>query len=168
MANSGSALQCKLSAINCNNLFATFLNYPTFLLQLLRLVWVSAVIWHAGRLCPFLLSTHLCSPSSLPLPCSRCWPCLSFGHLFSLKDLGGWRGLWWKGLGGIFPVPVQKARAEWIIKMQNAHSILCDGEHNCRGSPSPTQTKTVLLNVCVLERYVCFKYPHLVNLVICT
>ena len=95
-----------------NNLFATLLNHPTFLSQLLLIVRVSAVIWQAGRRCPFLQSARLFAPSSLPLPGSWRWRGSRLGHLFSLKNLGGWRGLWWNSIRGIFPVPVQKERAE--------------------------------------------------------
>lgn len=112
---------------------SALLNYPTFLSQLLLLVRVwtaswrfSAVIWHLGRLGPFLLSAHLCLASRLPVSASRRWRCSSFGLLFSLKDLGGWRHLWWKGLRGILPVPVQKASTEYIIMIQSARSTLYD------------------------------------------
>lgn len=144
--------------INCNKSIQTLLitatgRWDTFLSQLLLVVkvwtasWhVSAVIWHLGWLGPFLLPVYPRFPSCLPLPGSRCWRCLSSGLILSLKDLGGWRRLWWKGLRGILPVPVQKARAEYIIEIQTANNILCDSQQNCRASPSPIQTKQCLMS----------------------
>lgn len=107
------------------------LQNPTLLLLCLR--WIPTGIRHADSLGPFQLSSCLRATSSVSLAGSRRWHRLSFGHLFSLKDLGGWRVRWWKGLRGVFPVPVQRARPEWVTSHvgRSQHPSVTS---NCGGS----------------------------------
>lgn len=125
-------------------------------------------IRHADTLGPLQLSSCLRATSSVSPPGSRRWRRLSFGHLSSLKDLGGWRVRWWKGLGGVFPVPEQRARPEWITSDagRSQHPSVTGGVQLRRIFSSRTEKKKCLpliknsLSVCVrlLSEHWCCKH----------
>lgn len=131
---------------------------PTLLL--LCLSWIPTGLRRADHLSPLQLSSCLRATSSVSLAGSWRWCRLSLGHLFSLKDLGGWRVRWWKGLGGVFPVPVRRARPEWITGDAGRFqypSVTC----NCEGASCEKKESNAWLlikNLCNVLFNMCCKH----------